>query len=60
LKLLGFGGDLRCVELDLFWIFFGLDFDEPVDGLFCRFANSSSDLISLPFTFFTVRYARSS
>src|SRR5437588_2645191 len=29
-----FGGDLRCVELDLFWVFFGLDFDEAAFNWF--------------------------
>ena len=29
----GFGSDLRCVELDLLGIFFGLDFDEAFDWL---------------------------
>jgi len=32
-----FGSDLRRVELDLFWIFFGLNLDETVNRLFHRF-----------------------
>jgi len=29
-------GDLRRVEFDLFWVFFGFDFNEPLDWVFHR------------------------
>ena len=32
------GSDLRRVELDLFWVLLGLDFDEAVNWLLHRFA----------------------
>src|SRR6185503_9112458 len=37
LEILCLGGDLCRVELDLFWIFFGFDFNEPLDWVFNRF-----------------------
>src|SRR6266498_4291146 len=37
LEILRLSGDLCRIELDLLWIFFGLDFDEPLDGVFYRF-----------------------
>lgn len=37
LKLGRFGGDLRRIKLDLFRIFFGLDFDETFDWMLHRF-----------------------
>ena len=36
LEILRLGGDLCRVELDLFWIFFGFDFNEPLDWVFHR------------------------
>src|SRR5712664_1494146 len=37
LEILRLSGDLCRIELDLLWIFFGLDFDEPLDWVFYRF-----------------------
>src|SRR2546430_379297 len=37
LKILCLSGDLCRIELDLLWIFFGFDFDEPLDWVFYRF-----------------------
>jgi hypothetical protein len=36
LEILRFGGDLCRVELDLFWILFGFDFNKPLDWVFHR------------------------
>jgi hypothetical protein len=51
LKRGGFGGDLGGLELDLFRIFFGLDFDETFDRLFHCFGE-----VVLGFDFFTVHF----
>src|SRR5947199_14791 len=37
LEILRLSADLRRIELDLLWIFFGFDFDEPLDWVFYRF-----------------------
>src|SRR5678815_640106 len=37
LEILRLCGDLRRIGLDLLWIFFGFDFDEPLDWVFYRF-----------------------
>src|SRR5207247_4013671 len=37
LQILRLSADLCRIELDLLWIFFGFDFDEPFDWVFYRF-----------------------